>query len=193
MGVSVPNIRALAKRIGKDDALAEAIWNAGIHEARQLAPLIANAATVSEATLERWVCEIDSWDICDGLADFVAASPFGWTKVREWARRAEEFVRRAGFVVLACLAVHDKAATDEQFMAFFPDIRAASTDQRNFVKKAVNWALRGIGKRNVTLNAAAIACGEQLRRDGSQPARWIAADALRELRSEAVQARLERR
>lgn len=193
LGVTVPNIRALARRIGRDTNLAEEAWATGVHEARQLAPMIAEPKNVSEALLERWVAEIDAWDICDGFADYVAASPFGWTKAVEWASREEEFVRRAAFAVIASVARHDKQASDDDFHPLLELIRTAAGDHRNFVKKAVNWALRSIGKRNLALNEIAIACAIQIQADGSRSGRWIAADALRELRSEAVQARLRSR
>ncbi|MGH2633086.1 MAG: DNA alkylation repair protein, partial [Tepidiformaceae bacterium] len=147
---------------------------------------------VTEAQLERWVGDFDSWDLCDGVCALFERTPFASAKAVEWAGREEEFVRRAAFTLMAYFAVHDKLAVDERYLALLPVIRAHAGDDRNFVKKAVNWALRSIGKRNLVLNAAAVATAEQIRADGSRSGRWIAADALRELRGEAVQARLRR-
>jgi 3-methyladenine DNA glycosylase AlkD len=189
-GVSVPNIRLLARRIGRDPALAEAVWDSGVHEARQLAPMIADPGTIAESLLEWWVTQIDAWDICDGFADFVGASPFAWQKAVEWAGREEEFVRRAAFALIASIARHDRNATDADFAPLLALVRATAPDDRNFVKKAVNWALRAIGKRNLALNDAAIACAMLIQSDGTKSGCWIAADALRELRSDAVQGRL---
>ena len=192
LGITVPALRALAKTLRPDHALALELWATGIHEARQLAAMVDDPALVAEGQLEQWARDFDSWDICDGVCVLFERTPFAWAKAVAWAGRAEEFVRRAAFTLMAYFAVHDKAAADERFLALLPIIRAAAGDDRNFVKKAVNWALRSIGKRNLALNAAAIAMAEQLRADGSRSGRWIAADALRELRSEAVQGRLLR-
>ena len=190
LGITVPALRGLAKTLRPDHALALELWATGIHEARQLAAMIDDPALVAEAQLEQWVRDFDSWDICDGVCVLFERTPFAWAKAVEWAERDEEFVRRAGFTLMAYFAVHDKAAADSRFLELLPIIRAAAGDERNFVKKAVNWALRNIGKRNMALNAAAIAAAEKIRLDGTRSGRWIAADALRELRSDAVQARL---
>ena len=189
-GVRMPVLRALAKRLGKDHALAGALWATGIHEARILAGLVGEANAVTEAEMEDWVREIDSWDVCDGLmGNLYTRCPFGWTKAREWVDSEAEFVRRSGFVLMARLAVQDKTAADEEFLDCLPAIECGADDERNFVKKAVNWALRQIGKRNARLNAAAIACAERIKLRGGKAARWIANDALRELRSDKVRAR----
>ena len=194
LGVRMPVLRALAKRIGRDHALAGALWDSGIHEARILAGLVGEPDQVTEAEMEAWVREIDSWDVCDGLmGNLYTRCPLAWGKALEWTGRREEFVRRSGFVLAARLAVQDKAAGDACFIEFLPLIEGAADDDRNFVMKAVNWALRQIGKRNGALNRAAISCAERLREQGSRSARWIASDALRELRSNDVQARLARR
>lgn len=190
LGVSVPDLRRLSRRARSDHALALALWNTGIHEARILAAMVDDPRQVTQAQMERWVAGFDSWDVCDGVCGLFEATPWAWAKAVEWAARDEEFVRRAGFVLMAYFAVHDRAASDDRFLAFLPLVRAHADDERNFVKKAVNWALRQIGKRNRALNAAAIATAEAIRADGTRPGRWIAADALRELRSEAVQGRL---
>ena len=141
--------------------------------------------------MERWAADFDSWDVCDACCgDLFDKTPFAYRKAAEWSAREEEFVKRAGFALMAYLAVHDKKAPDRQFLGFLPLIVRESTDDRNFVRKAVSWALRQIGKRNPALNLAAIAAAEAIRGTDSKAARWIAADALRELRSEAVQRRL---
>jgi len=145
----------------------------------------------TEAQLEAWVKDFNSWDICDQVCDnLFMHTPFAWDKVREWSTREEEFVKRAAFAILACLAWHDKEASDQQFIDTFPLIQTCATDPRNFVKKAVNWALRNIGKRNMALNQASIAQSEQLLALGDKTANWIARDALRELQNEKTQARV---
>ena len=192
LGVAVPKIRALAKEIGKDQKLAVAVWNTRIHEARMLAPMISNPKTITEEILDRWVGEIDSWDICDGFAyGLVDRTPYATAKVFEWAEREEEFVRRAGFALIAGLAVHDKSAADSHFEQFFPLFIEHAGDDRNFVKKAVNWGLRSIGKRNAALNRKAIALAQKIQKQPGRSARWIAADALRELQSDGIQKRLQ--
>lgn len=193
LGVNVPVLRQMAKRIGRDHRLAAELWRTAVHEARLLAGFVDDPACVTESQMERWARDMDSWDICDLVcSDLFDKTPFAWTKAVQWPRRKEEFVKRAGFVLMAALAVHDKAAPDRAFRRFFPLLRRESRDDRNFVKKAVNWALRNIGKRNRALNRAAIREAEAIRRIDSRSARWIAADALRELRSDPVQRRLRR-
>lgn len=191
LGVSVPDLRRIGKRLGRDHELAQALWNTGIPDAQILAGLVAEPQRFGARQLDAWVRSMRSWDVCDGAClNAFADSPLAWDKVATWAGRRDEFVRRAGFALLAVLAVHDRSAPDSRFIGALPLIEAAATDERNYVKKAVNWALRGIGKRNAALNAAAIACAERLQQIDSRAARWIAADALRELRSEAVRSRL---
>jgi len=191
LGVSTPVLRKLAREVGHSQALAEALWKTGVYEARALAALIGEPAEVTDDLMERWAKDFDSWAICDGccLALF-SETPLAYRKALAWSRRSEEFVKRAGFSLMAVLAVHDKAARDSKFLKFLPAIQRGARDERNFVRKAVNWALRQIGKRNLQLNRAAIAAAEKLRAIDSRSARWIAADALRELRSEAVAKRL---
>ncbi len=192
-GVSMPSLRRLAKQVGTDHALALRLWTSGIREARILAAMIDDPQKVTEAQSERWVADFASWDVCDGccLCLFVKTS-FAYRKAIQWTRRGEEYVKRAGFVLMAQLAVHDKAAADEDFRCFFPIIIRESTDPRNFVRKAVNWALRQIGKRNPALNALAMDAAGEIRRIDSGTARWIAADALRELTGSQVRSRLAR-
>jgi 3-methyladenine DNA glycosylase AlkD len=193
-GTSVPQLRAMAKRLGKDHELATALWGTDIHEARLLATMVDDPAAVSEEQMEAWAADFCSWDLCDqccsNLLSYAAPS---WKKAAEWSRREETYVKRASFALMAALAVHDKKAADRRFLDLLPLIEGAASDERNHVRKAVNWALRQIGKRNPALNSAAIACGERIQAAGGRTARWIAADALRELRSEAVQQRLRDR
>jgi 3-methyladenine DNA glycosylase AlkD len=194
LGVSVPALRQMAKEIGKDHELALELWASGLHEARILAVYIDDPRQVSETQMESWVVEIDSWDVCDqACSNLFDRTPYGVQKAFEWSERQETFVKRAGFVLMAALAVHDKKLPDETFEAFLAVITHQGDDERNFVKKAVNWALRQIGKRNLPLNRAAIAVAERLELSPSRAARWVAADALRELKSSKVQDRLNNR
>jgi 3-methyladenine DNA glycosylase AlkD len=190
-GVSVTTLRGVAKRLGTDHALAQALWDTGVHEARILAALVEDPAQVTRAQMDRWARDFDSWDVCDGCCyGLFDRTPFAWEKARQWSGRRPEYVKRGAFAIIAALAVHDRHAPDERFLEFLPIVRREAGDDRNFVKKAVNWALRQVGKRNASLNAAAIDTALAIREDGTRAGRWIAADALRELRSEAVQARL---
>ncbi len=187
-GVSIPNLRKLAREIGKDHVLAQQLWASGIHEARLLASFIDEPKLVTESQLESWVKDFDSWDVCDQCcSNLFDQTEFAHGKAAEWSKREEEFVKRAGFVLMAALSVHDKKASDEDFIKFLPMIKREATDERNFVKKAVNWALRQIGKRNFNLNKIALKTAEEIQQIDSKSARWIAADAIRELTSEAVQ------
>lgn len=190
-GISIPHLRKIAKEIGKDHALSEQLWSSGIHEARIVASMIADPRMVTEQELERWVSGFDSWDVCDQCCNnLFCRTDFAYQKAMEWSRRREEYVKRAGFVLMACLAVHDKGADDIQFRQFFPIIRSEASDERNFVKKAVNWALRQIGKRNRSMNVEAIRVATALKQIDSKSARWIACDALRELKSDKIRKRL---
>ena len=190
-GISIPTLRKMAKEIGRNHLLAQRLWNSGIHEARILAGMIDLPEEVTEKQMERWVRDFDSWGVCDQ----VCSNLFDRTKVAhkkaiDWSKRGEEFVKRAGFVLMATLAVHDKEAGDKEFWKFLPIIKREARDERNFVKKAVNWALRQIGKRNRHLNQTAIKTAKEIQGIDSKPAKWIASDAIRELTSEAVQKRL---
>lgn len=194
LGVSAPALRKLAKEIGPDHRLAEQLWRTGIHDARLLATLVDDPAKVTLNQMERWARGFNSWAVCDAACGCLFdKTPYAWDKAVEWAARDEEYVKRAGFVLMAVLAVHDKKAPDERFEALLPYLKQHADDERNFVKKAVNWALRQIGKRNLRLNKLAIRTTEQIRALGFKSARWIAADALRELASDKVQARLRRK
>ncbi len=190
-GIPTPVLRRLAREIGTDHNLAQQLWDSGIHEARCLAAMVDDPAQATASQMERWARAFYSWDIVDGICChlFVYAAP-AWKKALEWSRREEEFVKRAGFSLMAYLAVHDKRASDARFARLLPIIRRGASDERNFVKKAVNWALRQIGKRNRRLNRLAIKAARDIRRVDSPAARWIAADALRELTGAAVQRRL---
>lgn len=192
LGLSVPAMRRIAKELGRDHRLALALWKTGSPDARMVASMIADPAALTEKQMEAWVRDFNSWDVCDQVCqNLFERSPYAWRKVRAWARRKEEFVRRAAFALLACLAWHDKAAEDARFIQALPLIKRAATDDRNFVKKAVNWALRNIGKRNRALHQAALAAAREIQQIDARAARWIAADALRELASPAVQRRLK--
>ena len=191
LGVSVPELRTLAKKAGRSHELALELWDTGIHEARIVAALVDKPEKVTSEQMDMWVREFDSWDVCDACCgNLFDRTPFAYAKALKWSKAKEEFVKRAGFSMMAELAVHDKSAGDAKFVRFFPAIEAGSTDDRNFVKKAVNWALRQIGKRNARLNRNAIAVAEDIRKSDSKSARWIAADALRELKSPQVKKKL---
>jgi 3-methyladenine DNA glycosylase AlkD len=182
--MSIPELRALAKRTGKDHALALKLWDSGIHEARLLASLVDDPGKVTERQLEKWVLDFNSWDICDMCcSNLFDKTGFAYKKATAWSGRSEEYVKRAGYAMMAALAVHDKDAKDRAFEAFLPLIKRGSTDDRNFVKKAVNWALRQIGKRNKHLRRAALRAAYAIKRMDSRAARWIASDAIRELES----------
>ncbi len=192
-GVSAPNLRALAKEVGKDHGLAGRLWRTGIHDARGLAALIDDPAKATVRQMERWAKDFNSWAVCDAACCCLFdKTPYAWDKAVEWTERQEEYVKRAGFVLMAALAVHDKKTPDERFLAFLPLVSKHATDDRNFVKKAVNWALRQIGKRSRYLNEAAIRTAQEIRRIDSRTARWVASDALRELTSDKVRQRLRR-
>ena len=193
LGVAVPDMRKIAKESGKDHKLALELWKVGIPEARIVAAMIGESEKLTEQQMEDWVKGINSWDVCDQICmNLFDKTPLAWKKVRDWSKREEEFVRRAAFALIACLAWHDKQAKDEEFIKLFPVIRQGATDERNYVKKAVNWALRHIGKRNPNLNRAAIKAAREIQRIDSKAARWIASDAIRELESEAMQRRLRK-
>jgi len=191
LGISIPELRKLAKEIRKTHELALELWKTGIAEARILAAMIGDPEKLTEEQMEEWVKDINSWDVCDQVCmNLFDKSPLAWKKVLDWSEREEEFVKRAAFSLIACLAWHDKKAEDGKFVELLPVIEREAIDQRNYVKKAVNWALRHIGKRNKALNKAAIDAAKEIRQLDSKSARWIASDAIRELESKAVQRRL---
>jgi 3-methyladenine DNA glycosylase AlkD len=193
LGVSMPDIRRIAREVGRDHTLALALWKTGIAEARIVASIIADPDRMTQKQAEQWVKTFDSWDVCDQICqNLFNKTSWAWQKVRAWATRDEEFVKRAAFALLACLAWRDKQAADNRFIALFPVLRNGARDDRNFVKKAVNWALRNIGKRNRRLNKEALKLAEEIWRVNSRAARWIAADAVRELESSAVQRKFQK-
>lgn len=193
LGVPVPKLRSLAKKIGTNHGLALKLWRTKFHEAKILATMIADKKIMTSAEADAWVKDFDSWDTCDqACMNVLRWTPFAWKKVFIWSKSRQEFVRRAGFALIAALASGDKRASDAQFVKLFPLIKKYSTDERNFVRKAVNWALRGIGKRNLALNKKARVISSELLAVDSRVARWIAADALRELTNAKTLARIKK-
>ena len=193
VGVTVTELRRLARDLGHDHELAAALWASGVHEARLLASLVDEPAMVTEAQMEAWVADLDSWDVCDGVCgNLFDRTPFALDKAVEWSTREPEFEKRAAFALMASAAVHRKDLPDAAFASLLPVIRAQAIDERNYVKKAVSWALRQIGKRSPGLNSRAVRTAEQIERIDSRAARWVARDALRELLSDAVKARLRK-
>lgn len=192
-GVSVGDLRTYAKTLGHDHALALALWKTGWYEARMLAAFVDEHDRVTAAQMDRWAKDFDNWAICDhNCFHLFDKTPHAWKKVAAWERRPEEFVRRAAFALIASIGVHDKAAPDAPFRRCFPLIRRAATDERNFVKKGVSWALRVIGNRNPVLHKEAKALALALKHSTSPSARWIGSDALRDLSSAATAQRLAR-
>ncbi len=193
-GVAMADLQKLAKRIGRDHALAAALWATGSYEARMLAALIDAPEQVTAAQMDRWCGDFDNWAICDtACMHLFDRTPHAFGKVAQWVKSRDEFVRRAAFALLASLALHDKRAGNDLFKKCLPLIEAAATDERNFVKKSVNWALRAIGERNTDINTAAIAAAQRLAESPDATARWIGKDALKQLRRPAVLQRLAKR
>jgi 3-methyladenine DNA glycosylase AlkD len=194
LGVSIPDMREISRELGKDHRLAVQLWETGILEAKIVAAMVDEPDKLSEAQMEDWVKGINSWDVCDQVCmNLFEKSPLAWKKVTDWSKREEEFTKRAAYALLACLAWHDKDAKDVEFIKLLPVVKRGATDERNFVKKAVNWALRNIGKRNLNLNKTAIRTAREILRIDTNAARWVASDAIRELSSEAVQRRLRKK
>ena len=182
LGVPVFEVRAIAKQIGRDHKLAAELWASGIHEARILATIVDDPKKVTRRQMDAWARDFDSWDVCDqACQNLFRYTPHSWEMAVKWAQSKKEFVRRAGFALMAGLAMKDKQAGDDEFTALFPLLAAAAIDERNMVKKALNWALRAIGKRNPNLRKKAIAAAWQIHAIDSPSARWIAKDAIREL------------
>jgi 3-methyladenine DNA glycosylase AlkD len=191
LGISIYLLRPLAKEIGTHHDLAQKLWDSGIHDARLLAVFIEDPGQVTSEQMDRWAKDFDSWDVCDqACTSLFDQTEYAWEKIFEWSKSNEEFVRRAAFSILAGLAVHDKNAEDQKFETTFSLMKHYAVDERNYVKKAVNWALRNIGKRNLHLNKKAIRLAEEILTLDSRSAKWIARDALRELCSEKMQKRL---
>lgn len=193
LGISMPELRKTGKLIGRDHKLALKLWATKIPDAMILAALVDDPAKVTEQQAENWVKDLNSWDVCDQLCmNLFDRVSFASKKIREWSKRDEEFVKRASFALIACIACHDKGASDEMITGFFPVIKDGATDERNYVKKAVSWALRHIGKKNLNLNKKALELAREIKNIDSKPSRWIASDVIRELESEMVQKRLKK-
>jgi 3-methyladenine DNA glycosylase AlkD len=193
LGLSIPELRKLGKAIGKDHEMALKLWATRIQDAMILAALVDDPLKVTEEQAEDWVKDVDSWDVCDQLCmNLFERIPFAEKKIREWSKRDKEFVKRVAYAMIACIAWHDKELSDEDLMRFFPVIKNGSTDERNYVKKAVSWALRHIGKRNLNLNREALKLAREIKDIDSKASRWVASDVIRELESNAVQRRLRK-
>jgi len=192
LGISIYLLRPFAKEIGTNHTLALKLWDSKIHDARLLACFIDDPTQVTSEQMDAWAENFDSWDICDqACTNLFDRSPLAYDKVFQWADQEKEFVKRAAFSLIAGLAVHDKTATNQDFERFFSLFTTHCNDERNYVKKAVNWALRNIGKRNLSLNKKALRTAEEIKKINSKSARWIATDAIRELTSPKVQQKLE--
>jgi 3-methyladenine DNA glycosylase AlkD len=185
LGIAMPVLRDLARSHRRNHALALELWASGIHDARVLATLVENPKQITRAQMDQWVRASDNWALTDALAFLFDRTDFAEEKALAWSARKDEFVKRAGFATMAGMAIHRKELPDEVFLRFLPVIAREATDERNFVKKAVNWALRQIGKRNLVLRRAAIAEAQRIAQLDSRAARWIAADALRESQKKA--------
>ena len=193
LGVSVADIHVLARQLGRNHDLAAALWKTGCYEARMLTSFVDEPGRVTAAQMDRWCRDFDNWGICDTVCfHLFARTPFAWKKAVQWSASPREFVKRGGFALMASLVVRDKAALGPQFLAFLPLIERGAHDERNFVKKAVNWALRTIGKRDLALNAADLAVSKRLAQSKEESCRWVGKDALRELASPKVRSRLAR-
>lgn len=194
LGNSIPEMRKLAKEVGKNHKLALELWDEGIDETKILASMIGEESKLTEDQAEKWVSDFNSWDVCDQVCmNLFDKIPFVQKKIKEWSTRKEEFVKRAAFSLIACIAVHDKKMRDDEFIKFFPIIKNAATDERNYVKKAVSWALRNIGKRNKNLNKEVIKFAKELERMDSKSARWIAKDTRKDIQRETVRKKLRRK
>ena len=192
LGISIPQLRKMAKQIGKNHRLAMELWHSGITEAMIVAAMIDNPEEVTSEQMDDWVVEFNSWDVCDQVCmNLLDKTPLAWKKVFEWSEREEEYVKRAAFALIACLAWHDKTADDEQFLQYLPLIKQAADDERNYVKKAVSWALRHIGKRNSSLYPIALQTAQQLIKSDNKTTRWIGSDAIRDLNTESTRRRIK--
>lgn len=192
LGVSIPKLRLLAKKIGINHELALSLWNVDYHETKFLAGMIDDPKLITSEQMEKWAKDFDSWDVCDQTCNnLFRKSPLAFSKAFEWCKRDEEFIKRAGFVLMANLAVHDKKREDKDFELFLKEVYSGSNDDRVYVKKAVNWALRQIGKRNNNLNKKAIETANNIKNLEFKSAKWIASDALRELNNPKILARIK--
>jgi 3-methyladenine DNA glycosylase AlkD len=193
-GVPVHRLREIAKKIGTDHELALQLWTSGIHDAKMLASMIDDPKAVTEKQMDMWASDFDSWDVCDQTCNnLFSKTPFAYSKAEEWSGGKGEFVKRAGYVLMANLAIHDKKADNAEFIRFLNIVDSGAQDERNYVKKAVNWALRQIGKRNLELNKDAIDTANRILKLESKYSMWIASDALKELTGEKIRRRLETR
>jgi 3-methyladenine DNA glycosylase AlkD len=193
IGVRMPQLRKIAKQIGRNQTLASELWATSIHEAKHLAIMISDPRIIKNGTLQQWVSEVYSWDLCDNLCDLIAKTPDGMTMAQQWVDDEREYVKRCGIVTHIASVIHNKRLSDEELLPFLSIIEAHAWDGRNFVKKALNWLLRQMGKRSLFLHAHAIECAEKLSSHPDPSARWIAKDALRELKSEALVNRLKKK
>jgi 3-methyladenine DNA glycosylase AlkD len=194
LGISMPKLKQIAKEFGKNHDVALKLWENDYHEAKIIAVLLDEPLKLTEDQMDRWIYQCYSWDLTDCCCLYLFhKSPIAYQKAAEWVQREEEFVKRGGFSLMATLAVHDKKAQDEKFEFFFPLIKEQANDNRNFVKKAVNWALRAIGKRNLVLNSEAIKISEDLMKETDKTAHWIGMDAEKELKSEKIVNRIKKK
>jgi len=192
LGIKIPLLRQFAKKLGKNHDLALELWKTEIHEARLLATMIEDSEQITESQFDAWVNDFDSWDLCDQSCSLLIKTPFAISKIETYSRCEAEFVKRTCFVLMCALVFQNKKMQDEEFFPFFELIEREARDNRNFVRKAVNWALRQVGKRNEVLRLKAIECAERIYNQGTKSARWIASDALRELKNEKIIARLNK-
>ena len=193
LGVAVPEMRRIAKQVGKDHALALELWKSKIPEAMMVASMIDDPEQVTSKQMEEWVKDFNSWDVCDQVCmNLFEKTDLVWKKAVDWSGREEEYVKRAAFALMACLAWHNKEAPGENFVKFIPVIKREATDGRDMVKKSVSWALRNIGKRNPTMNQMALKAARDIQNMGTRSARWIGSDVIRDLTSETVQKRFKR-
>ncbi|MFN2158796.1 MAG: DNA alkylation repair protein [Anaerolineales bacterium] len=193
LGVKVPQIRQIAREVGRDHQLALDLWDTGIAEARIVASMVADPELVTEDQMDKWITDFNSWDVCDQVCmNLFEKTPLSWGRIRAWHSREPEFERRAAYALVACLAWHDKNAPDGKFIELIPLIEEAAVDERNFVKKAVSWALRNIGKRSSGLNRVALATARGLIKSDDKTSRWIGKDTIRDITSPAAQRRLSR-
>jgi len=192
-GVPMGTLLAMKKRLGTDHALAIALWESGWYEARLLAAQLGDPQRVTARQMNAWAASFENWADCDTVCfKLWDRTPLAWEKARQWSTSPREFVKRGGFVLMACLALHDKAAPDKRFLAFLPLIEKGASDERNFVKKGVNWALRSIGGRSRALHASALAVARRLAQSENAAPRWVGKDALRQLASPKARSRLKR-
>ncbi len=193
LGIQMPELRKLAKEIGKDHGLSMQLWQTGVEDARILASMVAEPEKLTSQQMDKMVSDVDSWDVGDQVSmNLFEKTSLAWQKVMEWSQQEEEFVKRTAYGLIACLAWHSKTASDQQFMDVFPIIAHGAQDSRKSIQKAVSWALRNIGKRNENLNQRAVILARQIHETATKPAKWVGSDVLRELTSEAVHKRLNK-